>query len=345
VRETNEALRHTGGRNITALRHQWHELLGEGRPRTIAMADGEDPRAINAAVALQRGGKLVPALVGDPATITAHVRALYGEHVAPLRIIDVRQGLGDFAVRTAIEGELADATPEILSSRQIDPLYVSIALLRLGAIDGVVAGASRPTADVLRAGLRMLGPANAVSTVSSCCLMLPPGGRILCYADCSVLPDPDEKQLADIAIASAHTFSALTGLTPKVAMLSFSTLGSARADAARKVRKATELVWQRDGHLAVDGEMQFDAAYVSAVGRVKAPHSVIAGQANVFIFPNLDSANIATKITERVGGALAIGPILQGLPAPLNDLSRGCDAYDIELVALVTAVQAATQVP
>lgn len=231
-------------------------------------------------------------------------------------------------------------THEQARERMKDPLFFAAMMVRRGDADGAVAGAITTTADVLRAGIQVIGLKEGNRTVSSVFLMNLPGGKVVTYGDCAVVPYPDAAQLADIAIASADTHQALTGEIPRVAMLSFSTKGSAAHEAVTKVTDALALVTKMRPGLAVDGELQFDAAWVAAVGQRKAPGSEVAGKANVFVFPNLDAGNIGYKITERVGGADAIGPIIQGLAKPLNDLSRGCKAEDIVTVAAVCAVKA-----
>ncbi|EMY34236.1 phosphate acetyltransferase, partial [Arthrobacter crystallopoietes BAB-32] len=200
-------------------------------------------------------------------------------------------------------------------------------------------GANRPTADVLRAALRVAGTDPDAHCVSSSFLMSLPDGRRFGYGDCAVLPEPDPEQLAEIAISTSRTFEALTGEEPKVAMLSFSTKGSADHASVQLVRQATERVRERAPGLSVDGELQFDAALLKSVGDHKAPDSDVAGCANVFIFPNLAAGNIGYKITQRLAGAEAYGPILQGLALPVNDLSRGCSASDIVNVALISIMQ------
>lgn len=209
------------------------------------------------------------------------------------------------------------------------PLFFGASLVANGYADGCVAGSMATTADVIRAAIRCIGLKQDSSIVSSIFLMALPNGKVLTYADCGVVPYPDRIQLADIAIESARTHRVLTGEEPLVAMLSFSTKGSAQHERTELVAAALDLVRQKSPKLKIDGELQFDAAYVPKVAKRKAPGSEVAGQANVFIFPNLDAGNIAYKITERLAGAKATGPILQGLAKPMMDLSRGCGWKDI----------------
>ncbi|MBL78058.1 MAG: recombinase [Acidimicrobiaceae bacterium] len=220
-----------------------------------------------------------------------------------------------------------------------DPVVAAALLVRAGRADAAVAGATRSTADVVRAGLKVLGVAPGVSVVSSCFVMVLPDGRGITYGDAGVVPDPDVAQLASIAVSTAGSHAALVGEEPRVAMLSFSTKGSAEHPRVDKVRAATAEVRRLAPHLAVDGELQFDAAWVPEVAVAKAPGSPVAGAANVFVFPDLDSGNIAYKVTERLAGARAYGPLLQGLDGVLHDLSRGCSADDIVDVAVIAGLQ------
>ncbi len=278
-------------------------------PKRIVLADVDDERVGIAADRLASEGLAVPLLVDD---------------------LDVARSPAVLAAAAEV-GERANLD---------DPLHVAALMLRCGDADGCVAGATRPTADVLRAGIHLLGVNPGAAVISSCFILVLPDGRPIAYGDCAVLPDPDAAQLASVAISSALTFEQLSGDRASVAMLSFSTKGSAQHPRVDKVREATGIAQELAPELRLDGELQFDAAWVPAIAATKAPDSNVAGVANVFIFPDLDSGNIAYKITERLGGALAFGPLLQGVNGVLHDLSRGCSADDIVNVAVIAALQA-----
>lgn len=227
-----------------------------------------------------------------------------------------------------------------------NPLYLGCLLIKAGDADGMVAGALSPTSSVLRAAFQVLKTKPGISVVSGAFIMLLPKGTpygeddMLVFADCAVVPDPTAEELAQIAIATAKTTKDIAGLDPVVAILSFSTKGSASHERVDKVIKATKIAKEMDPSLKLDGELQSDAAIVSSVGKLKAPDSEVAGRANTLIFPSLETGNIAYKLVQRLAGAGAVGPILQGLAAPVNDLSRGATVEDIVNTIIVTCNQA-----
>ena len=240
-------------------------------------------------------------------------------------------------------GEVADLLPEISSGGPVDTLRFAVAQMRRGRLDGVVAGARSATADVVRAGLRIVGTAEGIRTVSSSFYMVPVNGSpedVLTFTDAAVVPTPTSEQLAEIAQAACRARRLIVGDEPRVAFLSYSTLGSADGDSVRAVREALREFRDREPDVICDGELQVDAALVPEVARRKAPGSKLAGRANVLVFPNLDSGNIGYKLVQRLAGSHALGPVLQGLAGPLNDLSRGASAEDIVHMAYITALMA-----
>lgn len=231
-------------------------------------------------------------------------------------------------------------TEEQAAKMAANHLYFGAAMVGLGHADGCVAGAHNTTGDVLRAALACIGP-NPKTPVISSFFMMVKGNEILTYADGSVIPNPTSEQMAIVAETTAYNHKILTGQEPKIAFLSFSTIGSAQHKDVEKVRKAVELFRKKNPKILADGELQFDAAYVPSVQKFKAPKSPLKGQAaNIFIFPTLDAGNISYKITQRLGGFEAIGPIVQGLNKPMCDLSRGCNAKDIMNVVAICSLQA-----
>ncbi len=298
----------------------------------IILTEGQDPRMVEAAKKIV-DSKMGRVILLAPDTLPS-VKHPDIELIVPKEHELSEKLLGDYLSLRKGKGETLDSARLAVSN----PLYFGAMYLRAGLADAAVSGAVNTTADVFRAGIKCLGTAQGMTTASSFFLMVLPDGRALTYSDCGLLPYPSSEELADITIAASANHKKLTGETPRVAMLSFSTKGSAEHERVDFVRKALEIVKGREPTLIIDGELQFDAAFVPSVASRKAASSPIKGDANVFIFPNLDAGNIAYKITERIGKARAIGPILQGLSRPWMDLSRGCTADDIVLVAAVGAM-------
>ncbi|MEO5987796.1 MAG: phosphate acyltransferase [Candidatus Eisenbacteria bacterium] len=319
------------------------------RPRRLLLAEPGDERIVRAAAKLAREKYAEVALIGDPEMARATARRS-DIQLGSVTLLDAADP--DSIART--RAALVTARGDRLLGAELDrcacdPVYQAAWRVRDGLADCYVAGAVRTTAEVLRPALWLIGMAPGVKSVSSFFLMVLPQGsplagaqeRVLTFADCAVLPDPDPEQLAEIACLAADHHHRLTQEVPHVAMLSFSTRGSAKHAAVDKMREATRLARERRPDLHIDGEMQPDAALVPDVGQRKCPDSVVAGYANVLVFPNLDAGNIGYKLVQRTAGAAAIGPMLQGLRRQANDLSRGCTTEEVVDTATIACVMGA----
>ena len=314
--------------------------------KRIVLPEGNEERTIVAAEEIHKQGFAYPVLVGDDEEILNKAKELDVdlsgvEIINPAKSDRLGAYIESFYELRKSKGMTISKAEKIVR----DPLYFGTMMVKMDDADGMVSGAIHTTGDLLRPGLQIIKTAPGVSVVSSFFIMMVPGSKygeegMLLFSDCAVNPNPNEDQLAAIAIATAETAKNLCKVEPRVAMLSFSTMGSADHDLVSKVRVATEKAKALRPDLLIDGEMQLDAAIVGKVADQKAPNSKVAGKANVLVFPDLQSGNIGYKLVQRFANAEAIGPICQGFAKPINDLSRGCSSEDIVKVVAITAVQA-----
>ncbi|MDD5871694.1 MAG: phosphate acetyltransferase [Bacteroidales bacterium] len=313
----------------------------------IVLAEGTEPRTLKAAEMIIRDGVANIILIGNPDEIRAKAAELGLTHIDSATLVDPQDA--EFTEKYAqLFYELRKSkgvTIDDARRKVLDPLYLGCLMIKNGDADGQVSGALHTTGDVLRAAFQVIKPKQGISVVSGAFVMLLPEGcpygtdGILVFADCAVVPSPTAEELAQIAVSAAETAKSIACIDPRVAILSFSTKGSAKNPAVDKVIEATRIAKEMAPDLPLDGELQADAAIVPSVAAQKAPQSDIAGKANVLVFPSLNVGNIAYKLVQRLSGAQAVGPILQGLAKPVNDLSRGCSPEDIYKTIVITCNQ------
>lgn len=315
--------------------------------KTIVLPEANDERVIRAAEGVVAEGLAKPVLIGDEAVVKATAERL-GVSLNGVQIINPKttEKLQSYIAKLceirAKKGMTSEEAERILTT---DVNFFGAMMVMMNDVDGMVSGADSPTANVLRAGLQVVGTKPGVKTVSSVFLMelkhnVETYGEILVFGDCAVIPEPTSEQLADIASEAATTAKVVAGLDPRVALMTFSTKGSAKHETVDVVKKAGDILRERGANFEFEDELQADAALVASVGLKKAPESKVAGRANVLIFPNLAAGNIGYKLVQRLGEAEAYGPLIQGLAAPINDLSRGCSVKDIVDLVAITSVQA-----
>lgn len=309
--------------------------------KRIVLPEGEDARTLEAAQQILKDGTAELIILGDLDSMRSSEFNLDGATLVDPRSSDIAEQLADLLYETR---KAKGMDIETARKQALDPLYFGVLMVKAGMADGMVAGACHSTGDVLRPALQIVKTAPGAKLVSSFFVMEVPdcdlgdNGRFI-FADCGLNVQPDAESLSCIAVDSAHSWRDLMGSDPKVAMLSHSTYGSASNDDAGKVVEATSLARAAEPGLAIDGELQLDAAICASVAEAKCPESDVAGKANVLVFPDLDAGNIGYKLVQRLAKAEAYGPITQGLAAPVNDLSRGCSAEDIVGVVAITCMQ------
>lgn len=316
-------------------------------PQRIVLPEGDEPRTLEAANIILRDKIAKLVLIGNPETIRRMAAEKGYEHIGEATLFDPETDpkMGEYAHLLYELRKAKGMTEEQAAAKAKDPLYLGCLMIKNGDADGELAGARGTTADTIRPAFQILKTKPGVSIVSGAFLMFTPAthlgeGGFLVFADCAVNPNPNAQELAQIAISTAETAKVLGGFDPRVAMLSFSTKGSAKHELVDKVTEATRIAKELAPELDIDGELQADAALIESVAKTKAPGSAVAGKANVLVFPDLQAGNIGYKLVERFSGADAVGPILQGIAAPVNDLSRGCKVQDIVQMVIITANQA-----
>ena len=317
------------------------ELALDQKP-TIVMSEGHDPRIISGPIAAYNTGICQIVLLGSQITIKAECENLGLNLPTDINIIDPRKSnlLPEFESEYLHLPKKKGSSAEEARIKIKEPLYFAALMVRLGYAAGTVGGAVETTSNVVRAAIQIIGKSDDAQITSSCFLMYPKNNYPMVYSDCGLVIDPTEDELASIAVMAADSCKNLLQEEPRVAMLSFSTKGSANHAKVSKVLAATKIVQAKNPEIQIDGELQFDTAISPEIAKSKTDGSPTAGKANVMIFPNLDAGNIGYKITQRLAGAEAIGPILQGLAKPANDLSRGCSSSDVTQMIAVTILQA-----
>ncbi|WP_040191685.1 phosphate acetyltransferase [Clostridium culturomicium] len=320
--------------------------LAQQNVKTIVLPEGEEERNLKAAEIIHTNKIADVVLVGNEATVKANAKA-FGVNVEGIKIVDpeTSEKTAEYAKAFYELRKNKGMTEEKALDTVKDPVYYGTMMVKMEDADGLVSGAIHSTGDLLRPGLQIIKTAPGIKVVSSFFVMEVPNSPYgsegtLLFGDCAVNPNPTAEELASIAISTAENAKSLCGIDPKVAMLSFSTMGSAKHENVSKVVEATKIAKEARPDLAIDGELQLDAAIVGKVASLKAPGSEVAGNANVLIFPDLQAGNIGYKLVQRFAGAEAIGPVCQGFAKPINDLSRGCSVDDIVNVVAITAVQA-----
>lgn len=319
----------------------------KANPQRIVLPEGDEPRTLEAANQLLKEKIAKIILIGNPEVINQMAKEKGCEYISEATIFDpeTNENMPTYAELLYNLRKNKGMSIEEATELAKNPLYLGCLMIKNGDADGELAGARNTTGNTIRPAFQILKTKPGVSVVSGAFLMLTPAAQLgengfLIFADCAVNPCPTAEELAQIAVSTAETARILGGFEPRVAMLSFSTKGSAKHELVDKVTKATELAKELAPDLMIDGELQADAALIASIGELKAPNSKVAGKANVLVFPDLQAGNIGYKLVERFSGAQAVGPILQGIAAPVNDLSRGCNVDDIVKMVIITANQA-----